>query len=496
MRSPTRRVIALSVAASMALAPIVQAGDLNSEINSMFNDLGGVGNYTAPGAFRGQTMNTYSGGSLMLRIPNKRYQFVAAELPSITAGCNGVNINGGSFSMMNKDEFVDMLKKFGASMKAVAFQLALKSVSPLFAGVTEYFKDLESKFSISSKSSCELATMAAGKLGDLTGYSTDRACTDIALAIGKADSYEEAEQLCKVQRKEIVDEGRASSDPAVSRLPPFSGNLTWRVLAQANNGYLDDDDRELIMSMVGTVIYDADGQVQASLQPTITTPAQLLYGEADDAASDGGRNITVLRCKDRSMPDASAPGDPSPGSGTSSSPKCDEVDVKKIPFRPLSKKVQDLMVSIVAHIRDKQAFDQPSEEVAFVNMVNEPVYRMLAVATSSRDNSQAYSLIGRYGDVIAADFAIGLLSRTLRVGAHSLTMMNQLSPAQVADANSLQRAADTMLTVLAQEKTTLYTKVAGVESMTRELERLQTTLRTNSAAKVLTLFGERTSYRN
>ena len=33
----------------------------------MFNSLGAIGNYTAPGAFRGQTFNTYTGGSLFMR---------------------------------------------------------------------------------------------------------------------------------------------------------------------------------------------------------------------------------------------------------------------------------------------------------------------------------------------------------------------------------------------------------------------------------------------
>jgi hypothetical protein len=44
--------------------PLSYAGDLNAEVSNMFNNLGAVGNYTAPGAFKGQTFNTYAGGNL------------------------------------------------------------------------------------------------------------------------------------------------------------------------------------------------------------------------------------------------------------------------------------------------------------------------------------------------------------------------------------------------------------------------------------------------
>lgn len=67
-----RKLVAVIVASAVALAaPLSYAGDLNTEVNTMFNNLGAIGNYTAPGAFRGQTFNTYTGGNLMMRSPNK-----------------------------------------------------------------------------------------------------------------------------------------------------------------------------------------------------------------------------------------------------------------------------------------------------------------------------------------------------------------------------------------------------------------------------------------
>ena len=63
LRRHLRKTIAFATISSLILAPMSRswAGDLQTEVDSMFNNLGAIGNYTAPGAFRGQTYNTYTG---------------------------------------------------------------------------------------------------------------------------------------------------------------------------------------------------------------------------------------------------------------------------------------------------------------------------------------------------------------------------------------------------------------------------------------------------
>ena len=70
--TPTRRIMAtlLAVAIAVSPAPALPA-DLNTEMQTMFNDLGAIGNVTSPGAFRGQAMNLYTGGNLMMRAPGR-----------------------------------------------------------------------------------------------------------------------------------------------------------------------------------------------------------------------------------------------------------------------------------------------------------------------------------------------------------------------------------------------------------------------------------------
>ena len=129
---PLRRTTAALLALLLVISPLpLRAGDLNTEVNDMFNNLGTIGNYTAPGAFRGQTFNTYTGGNLMMRSPNKVYQLAAIQFPSAKAGCGGIDVFGGSFSHISATEFKNMLKNITAALPGIAFQLALEAVSPL-----------------------------------------------------------------------------------------------------------------------------------------------------------------------------------------------------------------------------------------------------------------------------------------------------------------------------------------------------------------------------
>ena len=80
-----KRLIASLLAMTLATTPLAShPADLNAEMQAMFNDLGALGNVTTPGAFRGQAMNLYTGGSLMMRAPGRNYPLVqrAAAQPA------------------------------------------------------------------------------------------------------------------------------------------------------------------------------------------------------------------------------------------------------------------------------------------------------------------------------------------------------------------------------------------------------------------------------
>ncbi|MBP6761534.1 MAG: conjugal transfer protein TraH, partial [Thauera sp.] len=237
-RPPLWRPSATLLALLLVISPLpLRAGDLNTEVNDMFNNLGAIGNYTAPGAFRGQTFNTYTGGNLMMRSPNKVYQLAAIQFPSAKAGCGGIDVFGGSFSHISATEFKNMLKNITAALPGIAFQLALEAVSPLLGGLTKWAKGLETWINNARINSCETAKAIVSTAAESVGYSSQETCADLAVEMGLESDRDAARRRYGSDRPSILASARSSADPNVKNKAPFVGNLTWKAL-QYTGSYL------------------------------------------------------------------------------------------------------------------------------------------------------------------------------------------------------------------------------------------------------------------
>ena len=66
----------------LALTCIPAHATVNQSMQDWFNEIGAYGNVTGPNAYRGQTMNMYTGGSLYMRTPVRNYQLASISPPS------------------------------------------------------------------------------------------------------------------------------------------------------------------------------------------------------------------------------------------------------------------------------------------------------------------------------------------------------------------------------------------------------------------------------
>ena len=475
MAGRARATIATVAATALALSPItLRAGDLNTEVNNMFNSLGAIGNYTAPGAFRGQTFNTYTGGSLFMRAPNKVYQLAAIQFPSAKAGCGGIDVFGGSFSHISAAEFKNMLRNITAALPGIAFQLALESVSPLLGGLTKWAKGLETWINNARINSCETAKAIVSTAAEAAGYSSQEACADLAIETGLESDRDAARRRCATGRTSILATARSSGDANVRNKAPFVGNLTWKAL-QRTGASLDDAERELIMSIVGTVIFHAeeDARDPEPIAPTITSISQLLYGQAPGA----GTYVTqhMLRCNDYV--------------------NCDVVTLNPAYTQtPFTARVETMMRSIADKIATRAAIPNNSAEVGFVNQTTEPVYKMLSIGATIPGSGLSDSLIGQYRDVIAADYAYVFLERNLRVGMAALDKDYTLQQTQRDLANHVRQRAQAMLLQLSQEKNLLYQKVGSFRAVFSHLEQLERQLRSSMPQHVMDMLGQQAAF--
>ncbi len=467
-----KRAIALLTVWSLMLAPLsLRAADLNGEVDNMFNNLGTVGNYSAPGAFRGQTFNTYAGGSLFLRAPNKVYQLAAIQFPSAKAGCGGIDVFGGSFSHISATEFRNMLRNITAALPGIAFQLALESVSPLLGGLTKWAKGLETWINNARINSCETAKALVSTAAESIGYSAQEACSDIAIEMGLETDRDSARRRCASDRSGILASARASTDPNIRNKAPFVGNLTWKAL-QFTGAYLDDPERELIMSMIGTLIVypEESGRDPDPVAPTLTSISHLLYGQAN-AAPAGNVTQHLLKCNNYT--------------------DCDVVTIDTTYVHtPFTKKVEDMMRSIASRIATRTAIPNNSPEVGFVNQTTEPVYKMLSIGSTIPGSGLTDSLIGQYRDVIAADYAYVFIEKNLRLGMSALDKDFTLSSVQQKKADVIRQRAQGMLLQLAHEKNLLYQKVGSFKAVSSHLEQLERQLRSSMPQHVMDMLGQ------
>ena len=117
----------VSAVLSAASTPFAHAG-LQEKMDSMFGEMS---NITNPGVFETQRRGVISGGSIYVRNPMMTTSLVNLQTPSWKAGCGGIDLFGGSFSFINADQFVQLLRTVAANAKGYAFQTVERCVHRL-----------------------------------------------------------------------------------------------------------------------------------------------------------------------------------------------------------------------------------------------------------------------------------------------------------------------------------------------------------------------------
>ncbi len=460
-------VLALGITVSAGIGT-AHAGTLNASAQAMFDDLGAVGNLTAPQAFQGQALSTYTGGSLFIRTPTKNYNLAAIALPYVKAGCGGIDVFGGSFSHISSDEFKNMLKNVTSALPGVAFQMMLKSVEPLFGSTIEWFKDLESFVNRANINSCEAATSLVSSIAGKAGLETSSACQKIAGTLGM--DAEAARTKCTKSSdvNSVLSSGAASA--ATRDIVPFTGNLVWSVVKRW--AHLDDKDRELIMSLTGTTIYPraTDGASEPRVYPpTIRNTADLLYGNVASGGSlpAGHVRVKLLTC------------------GGSD---CNSV-VESVETMPsIVTRVRDTMRSLSDKIATRSG--APTEvEVNFVNAVPAPVYRLLSSSNAINNPAIAESKIGQYTEYVAVEFAYALLSRAARMGMDTAQLNAKLNDQQAQQMAMHRQNAQELLRSLENDRKIADQRTQTFVTIAQDIQQLERSLRANMPQQVADLLG-------
>lgn len=254
--------LCLLMLAHFIIYPAIVRADLNADLNSFWNDLGGSNNLTGPTAFKSQAASYYSLGNVRSRVPSRTSQFGSFTLPSVEAGCGGIDIHSGALSIISADELVQTAKSIMANAVGFAFDLALETLSPVLAESMKNLRDLQNRMNQFNINSCQSAVGIVGAVWPKTTLARDKICASLGTSQGVFTDYAAARHGCgtSVGQESVADEQTPES-------LPNPVNIAWHLLHGDDGGIGDflasnEDLAELVMTMTGTVIIN-DGDVRA-----------------------------------------------------------------------------------------------------------------------------------------------------------------------------------------------------------------------------------------
>lgn len=303
-----KRTAMAAVCSSVLMLPYaddVRASGLQTQMDRIFM---GMTHSTPPGVWESQRRGVISGGRITSKNPIMTESLVRVTPPSWQAGCGGVDMHMGSFSFVNSDQMVQMLRAIAANAQGYAFQLALDTVYPQGAKWIENFQKIVRAMNSSMLNSCEAGQGVVNdtiKALDFQGHVEGMTeASAEGLVDGFFDSFSERSGQSTGQFLDEVDAPRRAS---------VRGNIVWKELRRnAAHSWFPGGDLgflETVLSISGSTIvgkYNDDGEQDISALPSnVITLEDLLHrGELRVYdCSDDPVECAIEKGKLRTIPD-------------------------------------------------------------------------------------------------------------------------------------------------------------------------------------------------
>lgn len=393
-----RAVMMLVLSLNMALAQSASA-NVNGELNDFFNDLGGAGNATGPVAYEGQSAGYYTAGGVWSRFPQRSVNPVSIQLPGVKAGCGGIDLFGGSFSFINGDEFIAMLKGVASNALGFAFQLAIKSISPQIASTVEELSQKIQQMNQFNMNSCEMAQNLVGGLWGQSDTMSAYICNTIGNSQGIFSDWAKSRHECGNGKQTSTI--AANSDPTI---PAGPYNFTWHALTTSYPA-MDEEMKEYLMTLTGTII---------------SVPG------ADDSA---GPTYDFRGGMTREMIQALLDGTATRMLDCDETEKClnpTEKDVTIGTADALKPKIGALIERMMGKIQTNTALD--AQEIGLLGGSSLPLYKILTVSAASQFGGIAPSEIENLAELVALDMVQTIARehfRTVQQAAATFQNANQ-----------------------------------------------------------------------
>ena len=367
-------------------AGTAQAG-LQDDMNSFFTNMSYASNSTSAKAWQGQAARYVTGGSFYARTGNKNIQLISISLPSINAGCGGIDVYLGSFSFINSDQIMAFVKQTMANAAGYFFDLALETTVPELKAAKDFLQKMAADLNRFNMSSCQAAKAMVDSVASLWGESQQNVCQSVAGQNNVFSDWVSSRQGCTSGGKYESVTNKATGAEKDQVLKDI--NLMWDALSNStlsSNAEL----RQFAMSISGSVIFGSNGEMR--ILSSLASDRSLLSA----MMSGGSAKVYVCDNQNKCL-----------------SPSLNNVTISE--SKSLIRMVEDTLTSI----ENKAITDTPltDKEKQFINSTSIPILSWI-VDQSSLSVSQ--SLFAQLTDYIAVDIYLQYLEAVMKVVNGSL----------------------------------------------------------------------------
>ena len=283
----------LLILSGLLIAKPIFAG-FDQNINNFFNQTGLAGaNVTNPSVYQGQEMGYLNAGSMVIKTKSDNLQLASLELPSLAAGCGSIDLFMGGFSFVNSQQLVNFGQEVMMDAIPVSIDLALKTVSPMLAGIKDKLQTWADKINQLNINSCEAAqNLVSGKWAkDLAAQA--KACKDQGIKDGTFKDWSDAIYGCATGGQAEEETNKASNTPELKPHVIRNKNVVWSDVLEHSSFLSSDKEMEQVyMSISGTIVFDKDSKVT-------TYVTKMTDPNLSQAILYGG-DAPIYRCDDTS----------------------------------------------------------------------------------------------------------------------------------------------------------------------------------------------------
>ena len=153
---------------SMFASNATYANDVLGNLSSVF-----FSNTTSASGLSTNDRVGFTGGGASIRTPIVTANLISFDMPRANAGCGGLDLYGGSFSFINGQALVTLMKAVATNSVGLAFKIGIQTIFPQLSHLISEFQAIIQDLNKLAKNSCNLAHMIVDPAAQALGLNVN-----------------------------------------------------------------------------------------------------------------------------------------------------------------------------------------------------------------------------------------------------------------------------------------------------------------------------------